>query len=64
VITGDDLRRHLNEMIESPEPTSEGAWYSVDLQDLINRGSKYIEIHFDQDAVHPNGVRLLDEDGE
>ena len=64
MIHGHALRQHLNEMIECGEPSTEGSWYTVRLADLIERGNEYIEIHWADDAENPNGVRLLDKEGE
>ncbi len=55
--------------VEQGEPTDSGTWYAVELESLLARGYRYVEVHFPDtgdDQVYENGapddVRLLRED--
>jgi hypothetical protein len=59
----------LTVMTYNKEPSTEGTWYLVDLEDLRAQGVRYVEIHFpdradDDEPTDPNMVRFLDGEGE
>lgn len=60
---------NLGSITYNKEPSTEGTWYVMDLEDLKARGVRYIEIHFpdrpdDDTPTDPNVVRFLDSNGE
>ena len=52
-------RKLLSTMVEQPEPSVDGDWYVVHLDDLRQHGN-VIEIHFDTDSDRPNAVQMSD----
>jgi hypothetical protein len=60
----DATRELLWRYVEQPEPSTEGSWFAVPLEELIKSGFQYVEIHFPDDSDTPNAVRLLDEEGK
>lgn len=61
------LREFLAARVEQGEPSTEGTWYTVPLDEIKAAGFDYIEVHFpdsEDDETGPNDVRLTREDGE
>lgn len=56
-------RRHLNPLVEQPEPTLDGDLYVIPVEALVTEGIKYVGIHFPDGSVRPDMVQLLT-DGE
>lgn len=59
----------LTEMAYDKEPSTDGTWYTLDLEELKERGVRYVEIHFpdwddDGKPTDPNCVRFWDKNGE
>lgn len=52
-------RKHLNPLVEQPEPTLTGDLYIIPIDTLITEGIKYIGIHYPSDSVRPDMVQLL-----
>lgn len=55
------LRRQLAQLVESPEPTSEGDSYTVYIRDLLYDYA-YIEFHFNYETGKVDAVQLIKED--
>ncbi len=51
----------LAPMVEQPEPSVDGDWYVVDLQDLIDAGYTAIGVHVGDDASTAPDVELYRE---
>ena len=52
-------RKHLNPLVEQPEPTFYGDLYVIPVEALVTEGIKYIGIHFPDGSVRPDVVQLL-----
>jgi hypothetical protein len=54
VVTPDMLRK----LCAEPEPSTEGTWFMVNLEDLQREGHTHIEFHFPDGSETPNDIRL------
>lgn len=54
IIEPDMLRR----LCAEPEPSTEGTWFMVSLEDLRAAGYTHIEFHVPDEAVRPDDARL------
>lgn len=52
-------RKHLNPLVEQPEPTLDGDLYVIPVEALVIEGIKYVGIHFPSDSGRPDMVQLL-----
>lgn len=54
-------RAALTKRVESPEPSVDGDWYVLDLQDLIKEGFRFIEIHISEAQDTPDAMAFLED---
>lgn len=57
----DVTREWLASQVEQGEPSTDGTWYAVSLDQLKRQGFEYLEVHYNGDDDVPNVIMLTEE---